>query len=169
MSNQPSDPVKIPLSDDFEDNEIIADTLNGLIRISHFEKRIIACPEFQRLRHIKQLGFSHFVYPGAEYSRFVHSLGVCHQAKQIVDSVNANFKHDPRYPQYRLYGKFLERLEQSHDDIPLISPFERVVIAAGALLHDLPHAQFSHEIEGVPSKQSGDEHNVIIPDHDDVK
>ncbi len=76
------------MPEQFVDTEIIADPLNRLISISAFEKRIICCPEFQRLRRIKQLGFANFVYPAAEYSRFVHSLGACHQAKNIVDIIN---------------------------------------------------------------------------------
>ena len=175
MANDPAETSmgsssEMLLPEDFRDNEIVADTLNGLIRISYFEKRIIACPEFQRLRCIKQLGFSNLVYPGAEYSRFVHSVGVCHQAKVIVDKVNANLQQDTRYAQYRLHGSYSSNNKVPSGQLPLISPFERVVISASALLHDLPHAPFSHEIEGVPPKQAEEDHleAAVIPDHDDV-
>src|SRR6266404_9500509 len=127
----------------FQDTEIIADPLNRLISISHFEKRIICCPEFQRLRKIKQLGFANFVYPGAEYSRFVHSLGACHQAKNIVDTVNENLRNSTRYRRWRVYGKN-EGPEPDYAAVA-VSAFERVIIAAAALLHDLSHGPFSHE------------------------
>ncbi len=148
------------LPEQFVDTEIIADPLNRLISISAFEKRIICCPEFQRLRRIKQLGFANFVYPAAEYSRFVHSLGACHQAKNIVDIINDNVAKSKRYQQWRLFGA--EKNRSIDVSEALISPFERVIIAAAALLHDLPHGPFSHEIEGI---QIGTGENVI-PDHD---
>ena len=144
----------------FQDTEIIADPLNRLIAISKFEKRIICCPEFQRLRRIKQLGFAHFVYPAAEYSRFTHSIGVCHQAKHIVDTINRNLENDPRYQQWRLYGHEVKKPIDPYS--VLITPFERVIIAAAGLLHDMPHGPFSHEIEGILT----DDGDNLIPDHD---
>jgi HD superfamily phosphohydrolase len=144
----------------FRDTEIIADPLNRLIAISKFEKRIICCPEFQRLRRIKQLGFAHFVYPAAEYSRFTHSIGVCHQAKRIVDTINKNLENEPRYQKWRVHGHEVEEPIDPYS--VLITPFERVIVAAAGLLHDLPHGPFSHEIEGILT----DEGETLIPDHD---
>lgn len=147
------------LPKDFQDCEIISDPLNRLIKISKFEKRIICCPEFQRLRRIKQLGFANFVYPAAEYSRFIHSIGVCHQAKSIVDIINTNIDSEERYQHWRQHGRV--------DDKPindgfLITRFERVIISAAGLLHDLPHGPFSHEIEGILTEAGKN----LIPDHD---
>lgn len=156
-----SDPTQT-LPREFVDTEIIADPLNQLIPISSFEKRIICCPEFQRLRRIKQLGFANFAYPAAEYSRFVHSLGACHQAKNIVDTINENLRNQPRYRQWRLYGRN-EGNPPPYKEVA-ISPFERVIIAAAGLLHDLPHGPFSHEIEGI----LGPDEKPVIPDHDKV-
>lgn len=149
----------------FGDTEIIADPLNRLISLSLFEKRIICCPEFQRLRRIKQLGFANFVYPAAEYTRFVHSLGACHQAKNIVDTVNRNVKNQPMYRRWRIFGRGEGSLPTSEYDTDSISKFERVVISAAALLHDLPHGPFSHEIEGIPGKDD----KPLIPDHDNLQ
>lgn len=153
------------LPPEFLDTEIISDPLNGLIRISPFEKRIICCPEFQRLRKIKQLGFANFVYPGAEYSRFVHSLGACHQAKNIVDTVNENLRNVPRYRQWRIHGR--SRKEDSDPDYRAVAicAFERVIIATAALLHDLSHGPFSHEIEGILDNDN----KPSIPDHDNFR
>lgn len=154
------------LPPDFQDNEIIADPLYGLVPISMFEKRLIGSPEFQRLRHIKQLGFANLVYPAAEHSRFVHSIGVCHQSKIIVDRVNANMRSDLRYAAYRLHGSLKQKADPNN--LPLITSLERIIISAAALLHDLPHAPFSHEIEGARRRINDDGRTEIIPSHDDL-
>lgn len=160
MSAQNQNDFNLPMV--FQDTEIIADPLNRLVSISKFEKRIICCPEFQRLRRIKQLGFAHFVYPAAEYSRFIHSIGVCHQAKHIVDTINKNLENEPRYQQWRLHGRVTDSKIDRHNIF--ITPFERVIIATAALLHDLPHGPFSHDIEGILT----DDGENLIPDHDKV-
>lgn len=176
MTSQDNSQVNPPfgmeiLPTDFQDSEIVSDPLYGLVSISLFEKRILNSREFQRLRNIKQLGFAHLVYAGAEHSRFVHSIGVCHQSKRIVDRINRNLRSEPRYAQYRLFGFYDERrkAEFQKDNLPLISPHERVVIAAAALVHDIPHAAFSHEIEGVPKiSRDGIPIDHVVPKHDDA-
>ena len=80
--------------------------------------------EFQRLRRIKQLGFSELVYPGATHTRFSHSVGVFHTSRQLVG--------------------LLERLLGS-----AFSPEKARVAMCSALLHDLGHGPFSHAFEGV--------------------
>lgn len=68
----------------------IRDPVHGLITFSakdEFEQliwRLIDTAEFQRLRRIKQLGFSELVFPGATHSRFSHSVGVFHTARELV-------------------------------------------------------------------------------------
>jgi HD superfamily phosphohydrolase len=78
---------------------------------------------FQRLRRIKQLGFSEFVYPGATHSRFAHSIGVFHTARELMRVVQ------------RSAG-----VRRESD--------EKYALAA-ALLHDLGHGPFSHAFEKV--------------------
>ena len=81
--------------------------------------KLLNTREFQRLRRIRQLGFSDLVYPGATHSRFAHSFGVYQTARRLVDVI-AREKHDP------------DR--------------ERVTLLA-ALLHDIGHGPFSHAFE----------------------
>ncbi|MBY7144770.1 HD domain-containing protein [Virgibacillus sp. NKC19-3] len=83
---------------------------------------LIAAPEFQRLRRIKQLGTTNYTFHGAEHSRFNHSLGVY----EIVRRIIYNFKGRPHW----------------NED-------ERLLSLCAALLHDLGHGPFSHSFEKV--------------------
>lgn len=145
----------------FGDSETIADPLYGMIDISSFEKRLIACREMQRLREIRQLGVAHLVYPSAEHSRFTHSLGVCHQAKHLIDKINSNLLREPRYRDWREYGYYRGALA-TPSNLKIIERVERVVISAAALLHDLSHGPFSHDME--PPR--GAAHFNQLPEHD---
>ncbi|MCB0370981.1 MAG: HD domain-containing protein, partial [Bdellovibrionales bacterium] len=91
---------------------------------------VLDTPEFQRLRSIKQLGFSEFSFPGATHNRYIHSLGVCHLAGKIFDSI------------FRAYP-----FAKSGKKIQL-----RQVCRLGALLHDLGHGPLSHTTEQVMPK-----------------
>lgn len=110
----------------------IRDPVHGLIEFSSDDEQLvwslIQTAEFQRLRRIRQLGFSEFVFPGATHSRFAHSVGVFHMARRLLRIV-------------------AERLD--HQD----SDRARVALCA-ALLHDLGHGPFSHVFENV-SKSLG--------------
>jgi len=83
---------------------------------------LLDTPEMQRLRRIRQLGLTSVVYPGAEHSRFQHSLGVMWLAYQMV-----------------------ERLGRHHD----ITTEEQELTVIGALLHDIGHGPMSHALEPV--------------------
>ncbi len=98
----------------------IYDELYGYIRLSHAERTLIDTAVFQRLRRIKQLSLASLVYPGAEHTRFSHSVGVAYNVQIIGDK--------------------LKRLG-------LISDDELVVVRAAALLHDIGHLPFSHALE----------------------
>lgn len=100
----------------------VTDAVHGTFGISKIESDIISTPVFQRLHNVRQLGLAHLVYPGAEYSRFAHSLGACHIA-----------------------GKMLRGIEQNCS-----RPFDEHEIQMyrlGGLLHDLGHYPFSHAME----------------------
>ena len=56
----------------------IQDTVHGVIKLEDWMVEIVDMPQFQRLRRINQLGFANLVYPGANHTRFEHSLGVMH-------------------------------------------------------------------------------------------
>lgn len=66
----------------------IRDSVHGDIEISDFENRIIDTLEFQRLRHVKQLGFTYLIYPGANHTRFEHSLGTMFLSSKLANYLN---------------------------------------------------------------------------------
>lgn len=99
----------------------ISDSVHGTIELNEVETRLVSTPAFQRLRAIKQLGLGYMVFPGADYSRFSHSLGACHVTQQLVQALgNAGVEiSDDEQVRYRLAG----------------------------LLHDIGHYPFSHALE----------------------
>lgn len=102
--------------------KIINDPVYGFINIPNEELFDIVQSSFvQRLRRIKQLGLSNLVYPGAEHSRFSHSLGAMHLMVQA-----------------------LEVLRQKGVEITE-SEYNGALIAI--LLHDVGHSPFSHCLE----------------------
>lgn len=103
-------------------NKIINDPLYGFVSVpSALVFDLISHPYFQRLRFIKQLGVSEFVYPGAVHSRFHHALGAMH-----------------------LMGRALETLQKKKIKISA-EEFEASQIAI--LLHDIGHGPLSHSLE----------------------
>ncbi|XP_037832976.1 deoxynucleoside triphosphate triphosphohydrolase SAMHD1-like [Kryptolebias marmoratus] len=64
--------------------KVFNDPIHGHVELHPLLVRFIDTPQFQRLRNIKQLGGTYFVYPGASHSRFEHSIGVAFLAGQLV-------------------------------------------------------------------------------------
>ena len=100
----------------------INDPVYGGIGITKVEQEIIDTPIFQRLRGLRQLARVNYVFPGAEHSRYVHSLGVLYIMGLMTD--------------YLLKQGML-----NEDDV--------VKMRVAALLHDIGHYPFSHLGEGV--------------------
>ena len=102
--------------------KVINDPVHGFIAI-HDELiyAIIEHPYFQRLRRIKQLGLTDFVYPGAHHTRFHHALGAYHLMRKALMT---------------LKNKGVE-----------ISPEEEQGAQIAILLHDIGHGPFSHTLE----------------------
>ena len=61
--------------------KIIQDPVHGYVEVDEKILSLLDSPAVQRLRYIKQLGFSNLVYPGANHTRFEHSLGAMHLAR----------------------------------------------------------------------------------------
>jgi len=70
----------------------IYDNVHGYIGLTEIEKKIEKLPVFQRLRDIKQLGLTNIVFPGAEHTRYIHSLGVLYIVDKMARSLNFSYK-----------------------------------------------------------------------------
>ena len=108
----------------------IKDSVHDHIEVDDVGMDLLDTPEMQRLRHIKQLGTASLVYPSANHTRFEHSLGVYHLAKEAlahlgVEGPNAEY------------------------------------VRAAALLHDVGHGPFSHNIEDLIERETGKRHDEV--------
>lgn len=122
----------------FVDDQKFQDEIHGPIYLNNLERDVVDTPEFRRLSRISQLGFIRLLYPAADHTRFVHSIGACAVAKELVQRLNRN---NAQLREDR------SRWGTDFDRIPTISRAETVLISLGALLHDIPHGPFSHDIE----------------------
>jgi len=69
-------------------NKIIRDPIHGSIKIDGVFLELIESPEIQRLYNIKQLGFTHLVFPGAHHTRLEHCLGTYFTAYKAAENLN---------------------------------------------------------------------------------
>jgi uncharacterized protein len=102
--------------------KIINDPVYGFIKIPYdivFD--LIEHPLFQRLRRIRQLGLTHFVYPGANHTRFQHAVGAMHLMGLAIEVIRS----------------------KGH----AISEEEARAVTIAILLHDIGHGPFSHSLE----------------------
>lgn len=112
----------------FPSQRLFRDPVHGQIEFDRdspydrFLLELIDTPEFQRLRRVRQLGLASMAYPGAEHTRFSHSLGVC-----------------------QVMRRALAHLQRGYD----IGEDQVFVARCAALLHDAGHGPFSHVLESL--------------------
>ena len=70
----------------------VRDPVHGNIALTNAEVAVLDSKAYQRLRAIKQLGFSEFSFPGATHNRYLHSLGVCHLAGVAFDNIFSGYE-----------------------------------------------------------------------------
>jgi HD superfamily phosphohydrolase len=98
----------------------IYDPIHGFIEIKQHLLKIIDTQEFQRLRDLKQLGATHYVFPSATHTRFEHSIGVSFLARRLMTNLKKT------QPSLNITERQIELVEMA------------------ALLHDVGHGPFSH-------------------------
>jgi uncharacterized protein len=116
---------------------IVRDPLWNTIRLDPVAARIVDTPAFQRLRYIRQLGFTHLVYPGATHTRFDHALGVYHLALTALRLLAER-------------EEFAPEIRAGADLVPY-----------AALLHDIGHYAFSHALEEMEADRLPGDHEAV--------
>jgi uncharacterized protein len=111
--------------------KIVFDPLYGFIHLTNLEWEIIHTPYYQRLRWIKQLGFTFYTFPGAEHSRYGHSIGVMFNAHKILQRL----------------GKAVHEEDLFDDKVKSEAKSFHQSLRLAALLHDLGTFMFSHTTE----------------------
>ena len=104
----------------------IKDPVHGYVYITEQEKNIIDSYPVQRLRRLRQLAGSEYVYPGANHTRFEHSVGVMYLAGRVVENPNIS---------------------------EVVSEEEAEMVRIAGLLHDVGHGPFSHVFEHLLDKE----------------
>src|SRR5882672_6006543 len=99
--------------------------------------RLLNAPQVQRLRRVRQLGLASLAYPGADHSRYSHSLGVMETARKMIDRLRSLVKIDPE---------------------------REAVCLVSALLHDLGHGPFSHVFERISGLKHEEITRQIVED-----
>ena len=107
----------------------IKDPVHGYIELrDSLVSRLIDTRAFQRLRHVRQLSATNLVYPGANHTRFEHSLGVYHLGRTVFE----NLREEPYFVR--------DTPEEQLDEI-------QHTVECACLLHDIGHPPFSHICE----------------------
>ena len=112
----------------------IKDPIHGYVSIGQTERSIIDTEPVQRLKRIRQLAGSEFVYPAANHTRFEHVIGAMHLAGALAEALPIDLPQDQQ-EQLRL----------------------------AALLHDIGHGPFSHVFEPLLTKYLGKNHEDFVP------
>ncbi|MDV0445301.1 hypothetical protein MmiAt1_08720 [Methanimicrococcus sp. At1] len=121
------------------DKNVILDPIHGYIEFDKMKSSLFDTPQMQRLRRIKQLGFSNLVYPGANHTRFEHSMGAMHLA-----------------------SLFLKIQRENETAISAVSDYDALdEIVVASLLHDIGHGPFSHATEKLIEQYTRKSHDDV--------
>jgi len=112
----------------------IKDPVHGYVYVTEEEKAVIDSYPVQRLHRLRQLAGAEYVYPGANHTRFEHSVGVMYLAGRVAEN--------PYISQ-------------------LVSEDEIATIRIAGLLHDVGHGPFSHVFEHLLEKELDKTHEDI--------
>ena len=111
----------------------IFDPVHHFIELSTAEARLLDLPVMQRLRRLRQLGLAYLAFPSAEHSRFTHALGALAMGSRAFDAL------------YRHGGA---NAADAAD-----ATYQRRLVRAALLFHDVGHGPFSHSCESVLGKR----------------
>jgi HD superfamily phosphohydrolase len=112
----------------------IKDPIHGYIRLSQTERSIVDTRPVQRLRRLRQLAGSEFVYPAANHTRFEHVLGAMHLAGTLSEVLPTH-----------------------------LGPHDQEQLRLAGLLHDIGHGPFSHVFEPLVVRHLKKTHEDFVP------
>jgi len=120
----------------------IYDPVHHFIELSQAEARLLDSAVMQRLRRLRQLGLAYLAFPSAEHSRFSHALGALAMGMRAFDALVR-------------YGRefFVNEAEVE---------YQRRLLRAALLLHDIGHGPFSHACEAVLGVRHEDRTRAIL-------
>jgi HD superfamily phosphohydrolase len=98
----------------------IHDNIHGYIDLDPIATAIVDTDVFQRLRNIHQTGVLYLVFPTATHSRFEHSIGTYHLAKQMISQIAS------KQPELKITDEII------------------TLVSLAGLCHDMGHLLFSH-------------------------
>ncbi|XUM23581.1 HD domain-containing protein [Bradyrhizobium oligotrophicum S58] len=116
-------------------SKVVKDQIWGMIDIDQSCLRLVDTPILQRLRGIKQTGFTYLTYPPAEHSRFSHSLGMMHVISRFVDAMK---RQQPRTAAPTALFQYWD-----------VDDTWSQLLKHAAILHDVGHMPFSHVTESI--------------------
>ena len=116
--------------------------VHGFIEVNDWERSVIDHPVFQRLRRIRQLGWTDYVYPGSTHTRFEHSLGVMHVVTRMYNAISQQ-------------SRAVLQSQLGYDTTGVGTSRDRQLMRFAALLHDTGHAPFSHASEELLPNRPG--------------
>jgi len=156
----PDDGVPVSLR-----RKMVRDPIAGYIILSEIERKLIDLPIFQRLRRLHQLQTAFLVYPGAEHTRFQHSLGVMHLAGKFAVALIR-----------RTYG--FRKTTIQHIEIPDLSSLGiedmrdiysyLLGVRIAGLFHDIGHGPFSHAFDEAIVSKSEELRKRNVFSHEDI-
>lgn len=123
----------------------ILDPVHGFIDVTQVEKEIIELPIFKRMQSLKQLSLTNWVFPGAEHTRYMHSLGVMY----IADLMAINLKDESYNLKY--------------------NDAQRQLLRLAGLLHDIGHYPLSHVTEYVYNDNLLGEDDTLLSHNKKIK
>ncbi|HEX4921109.1 MAG TPA: HD domain-containing protein, partial [Candidatus Bathyarchaeia archaeon] len=112
----------------------IKDPIHGYVRVNPVERTIVDTRPVQRLRRLRQLAGSEYVYPAANHTRFEHVIGAMHLAGELSETLPVN-----------------------------MDPHDQEQIRLAALVHDIGHGPFSHVFEPLMVRHLKKTHEDLVP------
>ncbi len=120
----------------------IYDPVHHFIELEPAEARLLDTPALQRLRRLRQLGLAYLAFPSAEHSRFSHALGALAVGSRAFDAL---LRHGRQF--------FTNETDVA---------YQRRLVRAALILHDVGHGPFSHACEAVLGVRHEDRTRAIL-------